>query len=193
MDLTDKINYKVRLTHIFLIVYLGTIIFWQFQSTRFLVPIIPFLLAHFTRATKKLGTVFFDSEYIKTTIKAILLIIIIVSTMFAGYTIYKEQTNPYNKNWENYIEASKYLAEQPAGIVFARKCPTTYIFSGQKCVYQNPNINSENIQETITENKVKYILLDNFAWSDRENITETIANKYKPLKEFNGTTIYIVE
>ncbi len=192
---------------VFLIFYIALILIWPevWSSSRFLLPIFPFLLffflSPFFSAEKKssfwgviITSLVFLSQII-TLIPKISNNLGMLSHYFKG-----DKLAGYSSDWRNYILAAMWLKENtpPAARVLARKPQICYYISQRKSLLYPLTPNSEEILKFIKDKNIDYILLDNFFWT-RTTPRYLIPalrlkpEKFKPIHLLPGPDTYILE
>lgn len=156
----------------YFIVYLAIVMLWNWQSIRFLIPIIPLILYYFVIGLKSI-------KINKKIFHIIIIFILAVSLIGSVFEVTRQHKDPYyGEDWEDLYQMGLWVKENipENSILLSRKPAMVYLWSGEQ-TFGYP-YNSKTYQ-FIIDNKINYIILDSFKW------TETTKNFLKPVIEQN--------
>ena len=166
-----------RLSCLFVGIYLTSLIFWPyFQSsptTRFIFPVLPFLLMYFYTGLKlTIEKTKFDfkektKDYLTLGICIVILISSIGEKLYKAfdkneniYVLYKNKVSSYPLEWKNYFNGLMWLEKNVLdnSIILTRDSSLCFLITGHKSVSVEwtPSIN--DLMRLIKDNNVDYVI-----------------------------------
>jgi len=178
---------QMKFLSLYVIIYFGILLMWQTQwsSERFVCGVIPFLyffLFYGLEAIILFLTINNKQNFInriinsfkfsyaiplygKITIWVIVLMLGIFNLSFQ--TQYLKKIQELGPDWKNFYSCADWirLNTSPDAIVMNRKVELFYLRSKRKGVMYSYTHDPSKILKEIDDNKVNYVILDNFAWT----------------------------
>ena len=170
----DKSGYIVNSADIYFILTVSMLLLWQIYSSRYLLAVLPLILAYaFAGIFKLLGEKQFFYKFF-------LAAIIICGFLNQLLIIYNEKNDIIPNEWKYYYAALYKIQNMETGLsgnnLTACRKPTSYfVKSGYKIktIGYPMSLNPDEINNFMLKNNVKYLVKDNFIISGSDT-----ANKY---------------
>jgi len=168
-----------RLSHYYVTFYMGTILIWPqvWATDRFFLPVAPFALFYFFSGllllTRKL------EPLLRKRVSLFVAGLILLSSLgtIAGTVPHAmrimrayasgDRFAGYPAEWTRYYETATYASKFTPrdGVFMARKPALFYLFANRKCLVYPFTFDKQRIVETIKENRVSYVIVDGFTWT----------------------------
>jgi len=166
-----------RLSCLFVGIYLSSLIFWPyFQSsptTRYIFPVLPFLLIYFYNGLRlsmeKFEGIFKDKIIFNLTLGICIVILISSSSAMLYrafvlekniYVFNKKGVSSYPTDWKNYFKGLMWLEKNilDKSIILTRDSSLCFLITGHKSVSIEWTQSTNDIMRLIKENNVDYVI-----------------------------------
>ncbi|MBP7652987.1 hypothetical protein KA977_06175, partial [Candidatus Dependentiae bacterium] len=151
---------QISVSDIYILLTAGMLLIWQIYSSRYLLPILPFLIFNIIYSFNMIAD--------KKIVKYIFMIFITINIIAQFKLIYLERTNYIPGEWKeyystlNYLESNNLIKENVS--VVCRKPLSYHLLSGYKLktIGYPLTADTDEIRKFMKYNKINYIVRDNF-------------------------------
>ncbi|MGB3180668.1 MAG: hypothetical protein WBB45_04725 [Cyclobacteriaceae bacterium] len=151
---------------------MGILMLWPhvWVGTRFMLPLVPFLLLAGLFGLHKLILLGMKSQKMKPSFSP-LFFLVFAMFLFGGIgQLHDKAEADYPPAWHNYFEIAKSVKQNaPGSQVICRKPTLFHIFSGSPTSNFKKTTNNAELIEDFTQKKVDFVVVDNLGYSDTYN------------------------
>lgn len=197
-----------HLIFIYTTLFFGILIIWPqvWYGTRFMLPILPFLVYYFISGIRaiilylKRMPLFKSKPYFKPAISLILICIWGFSyAMPSVMHLHQKANAAYPSNYKNYFELANWVKNNSKAhsITCVRKEMLFYFYSNKSVVTFKQTLNLEAQIEFLKAKKVDYVVVDQLGFSSTYRFLypaiERYPKKFKIIKTLNNPNTYLME
>lgn len=158
---------KTCVFHYYFLIYFFLIVFWPYrESSRFILPILPFMYFYFFTSLKKLLNFLPRKIYLFALCSLLpTLFIFNALSLPTKASTYQDLPSPL----KNFISLHYWIKENlpKEGVIISRKPTITYFYTNHQSIIYPYTLNPSQIAHEIIKNKVKYIVVDEFSLETR--------------------------
>jgi hypothetical protein len=144
---------KIGFINLYVAVYISGLMLWSYHSTRFLIPVYPFLLGYMIDAFRSPRI-----KYIKLPLVSILLCSVIMANLGTVKNFMEKRESPERSAFEIYDWLKNNTP--PGAIIMSSEPASIYLYSQRKAASWYMTRDADDFFDRVKKNKVDYILVD---------------------------------
>ncbi len=186
-----------NLSGLFIAIYFLALIFWPYNSGRFIFPILPFILIYFYSGLKiimqKMTTIFNGKNFnfLLTGIFISILVSSAAENMYRAfikneniYVLHKNGLSSYPDEWKDYLNGLLWIERNipDNSIILARDNSLCFLITGNKSVSVEWSKSTNDVMKLINENNIDYVIANPYYKKSNErfifNLIEENSTKF---------------
>jgi Dolichyl-phosphate-mannose-protein mannosyltransferase len=193
--------------------YVAIVLLWPWQDLRFAVPLMPFLVYYFALPIVGSIQVIARLHPINARVGAamVLLPLTFPTGIHTFHTAQGDREAGYHyqidrlgewvaySDWRDFHAAALWLKQNalPGSTIINRSPNIFYLWTGLPSRNYPYTFDTTDVMQDVSAESVDYVLMDDFKWTFTTSlymkpVVKRFPDRFVALKEFNGTTIYLV-